>query len=85
MARNNKFWIEKNILDAEYQKYLNYFNISTLSLITSLFSILIGYFSNTISLDIAYELSISLSLIFGIIIYHSKNKTNVILNRIKNL
>lgn len=85
MAQDKKFLKLKNVLDATYQKYLNYFNISAISLITTIFSLAVGHLSKAIPQQVMFSSVIFSILIFGSALAFSYAKMNKTLDKIKEL
>jgi len=76
---------KKNILDANYQRYLNYFNIVAISLISSLFTIFWSYATKTISLDVLYFGSLMTTFIFGTFLFLIYQKANKAIKSIEEI
>ena len=85
MPSDREFSKRKNILDAYHQRYLNYFNIATISLITSIFSLLLGYFTEAIPINLIFSIGYFVILIFGSFAYISFIKMRDVMKEIKKL
>ncbi|MFA4907535.1 MAG: hypothetical protein WC602_04665 [archaeon] len=65
MAQSDSFAKRKNILDIRHQKYMNYFNIFAISMITIAFSSAIGFFSKNLSFEYFATFIFLDAIIFG--------------------
>jgi len=85
MAQSKDYFKAKNVLDANYQKHLNLLNIFAISLITSVFTIVWGYFTEKISFLVMYSCMSFVVIVFGILLYFSYTKLRKIMKTIENL
>lgn len=90
MARNSKTWEKefakrKNLLDIRHQRYLNYFNILAISMVTIAFSSIIGYFSKAISAEYFATFILVDAIVFGFLAVTAFQKMNAIYDKIIEL
>jgi VIT1/CCC1 family predicted Fe2+/Mn2+ transporter len=85
MPSDKDFYKKKNILDATYQKYLNYFNILAISLITSLFTVFWAYFTKTVTFELMISSIVSIISLFGMSLTVAYLKMNDVLELIKKV
>jgi amino acid transporter len=86
LVRNqNKFTKQKNLLDIKHQRYLNYFNIITISAITSIFTIIWSFFTDHIDFALL-QTSLTIVAFFAIVlIYLCFRKMSEVERKIKGL
>ena len=85
MLSDKKFYKRKNILDANYQKHLNYFNILSISLITSLFTVFWAYFTQNVTFQSMIFSSTSIVVLFGTLLAVTYQKMANILKSIEKI
>ena len=81
----NEFYKRKNILDAQHQTYLNYFNIAAISSITIGFTTIFGYLTNQISWQTLITLLVVIFVISPTIMAILSKRMKGILDTIRTL
>ena len=82
----NRFIKQKNLLDLEHQKYLNYLNILLISLVTANVTIIWGWIAIEFRYEgIVYTALTILWIVISILIYFVQKKRNAILRKLRVL